>query len=116
MSYPDFDAPGHQVTMTWATWSRFYVRIMGGTAAFVRKTKPAGSPYSKDESEETPAREGGGQGGTKNIDALQHYSSSQSCSARRLNSFVQLLAGSCVLACDYVSYPVSCIDSPAACP
>ncbi len=59
---------------------------------------------------------GGGQGGTKNIDALQHYSSSQSCSARRLNSFVQLLAGSCVLACDYVSYPVSCIDSPAACP
>ena len=65
MSYPDFDAPGHQVTMTWATWSRFYVRIMGGTAAFVRKTKPAGSPYSKDESEETPAREGGGAGRDK---------------------------------------------------
>ena len=54
----------------------------------------------------------GGQGGTKNIDALQHYSSSQSCSGRRLNSFVQLLADSCVLEFDYVSYPVSCIDSP----
>eukprot|EP00434_Breviolum_minutum_P019104 symbB.v1.2.016839.t2/scaffold1278.1/size127201/8 len=42
VSYPDFDAPGHQVTTTWATWSRFYVRTMGTTAAFVHKTKPAG--------------------------------------------------------------------------
>ena len=41
---------------------------MGTTAAFVHKTKPAGSPYGKDESQETPAREGGGgQGGTKNL-------------------------------------------------
>eukprot|EP00434_Breviolum_minutum_P019103 symbB.v1.2.016839.t1/scaffold1278.1/size127201/8 len=45
VSYPDFDAPGHQVTTTWATWSRFYVRTMGTTAAFVHKTKPAGSYF-----------------------------------------------------------------------
>ena len=101
MSYPDFDAPGHQVTTTWATWSRFYVRTMGTTAAFVHKTKPAGSPYGKDESQETPAREGGGgRAGLKtSVDsvhwffckkALQLCSSSQSRSGRRLNSFCAL--------------------------
>lgn len=123
VSYPDFDAPGHQVTTTWATWSRFYVRTMGTTAAFVHKTKPAGSPYGKDESEETPAREGGGQGGTKNLSgfsALVLLQKNITVMQFHLNrevgggrtAFVHLLAGSCVLACDYVSYSVTCIDSP----
>lgn len=66
---------------------------------------------------------GGGQGGTKNLSgfsALVLLQKNITVMQFHLNrevgggrtAFVHLLAGSCVLACDYVSYSVTCIDSP----